>query len=551
MRRGVGVTGVIAIGKAYVLPELNTQQLPAVTDDAEREVERLSAAVAASRTQLAAIGAQADEETASIMAAHMTFLEDDSFNSHVMEMIRSHGYTAVRAIEIKARELRQMFSAMEDDYMRERASDINDVSDRVIRNLLGEPENLLARLSAGSIIVAQDLVPSQAARLSQSCVAGFVTEKGGKTSHTAIIARTLGLAAVVSCKGILAQVKTGDLLIVNAVSGEVFICPTEEQIDRNRKLSKEYEKLSTLAETAKGWALERNDGGPVQVLANIGSVEEAKQAKACGADGIGLFRSEFPFMYRRAMPTEEEQFQAYKSVTELFNPAPVIVRTLDIGGDKRLTYLDMPEEENPFLGLRGIRLCLRHEALFRTQLRALLRAASHGNLKIMFPMISHLSELRQAKALLAQCRQELVDEGHLISDVPVGMMVEIPAAALCAAEFAAEVDFFSIGTNDLVQYTLAADRGGGELSELYDERHPAVLRLIADTIGAARQAGIPCGVCGEMAGDPAAIGTLCAHGLDAYSVAPAIIGRTKCSLLTQDTVRSAQADEDFLQRLRC
>ena len=550
MKRGVGVTDAIVIGRAYVLPQPNMAPLPALTEDVDREVELLLAAVAASREQLAAIAAKAGEETAGIMAAHITFLEDDSFNEHVAQLIYSHGYTAVKAVEIKTKELCGMFDAMQDDYMRERAADIEDVSHRVIRTLLGEAENPLAELPPETIIVAQDLMPSQMAQLDRANVHGFVTEQGGKTSHTTIMARSMGIAAVVGCKGVTEQVKTGDMVIVNAVSGEVFMNPSQEQLDRQRGLKAAHDKLCLLAETAQDWTLRKKDGGKILVGANIGDVEEAVRAKAGGADGIGLFRTEFLFMHRREMPTEEEQFHAYKSVAELFGTAPVVMRTLDVGGDKRLPYLCLPAEENPFLGLRGIRLCLKHEALFCTQLRAMLRAASYGNLSIMFPMIGHLDELHQAKVLLKRCRAELVSEGVAVSAVPVGMMVEVPAAALCAEAFAAEVDFFSIGTNDLVQYTLAVDRGNGELNDLCNHSHPAVLRLIAETVKAAHQAGISCGICGEMAGDPVALEALSRYGLDEYSVAPTIVGRTKCALLTQEQIESSQADEDFLRRLR-
>ena len=549
MKRGIGVTDAIAIGKAYVLPEPDMEHLPARTDDAEGEVERLFAAVQASRMQLAAIAAQADNETANIMRAHITFLEDDSFNEHAAQMIRTQGYTAEKAIAVTAQRLGDMFRTMEDDYMRERASDISDVSGRVIRTLLGEPESPLGKLPPETIVVARDLVPSQTAQLNRENVAGFVTELGGKTSHTAIMAQAKGIAAVVACAGILAQVKTGDEVIVNALTGEVFVNPTQEELAQQRRRKETHERLGRLAETAKDWTLRKKDGGTILVAANIGNVEEAKQAKANGADGIGLFRSEFLFMNRRESPTEEEQFQVYRTAVDLFAPAPVVIRTLDVGGDKCLPYLDMPTEKNPFLGVRGIRLCLQHEDLFRIQLRALLRAGSYGNLKIMFPMISHMSELRRAKELLAQCQQELRDEGVDAAEVSVGMMIEVPAAAVCAEAFAKEVDFFSIGTNDLTQYTLAVDRGNAALNELCDYMHPAVLRLISQTIAAAHRVGISCGMCGEMAGDAAALELLSGYGLDTYSVSPGSIGRTKCGLLMQEQVCCSEADEGFLERL--
>ena len=550
MKCGIGVTDAIAIGNAYVLPERNTNHLPALADDVEEEVERLYAAVKASREQLAAIAAVSDDETAEIMRAHMTFLADGSFNDDAAALIRKQRYTAVKAIAVTAKELCDLFRSIENDYMRERASDISDVSERVIRTLLGEQESQLAKLPPETIVVAQDLLPSQAAQLDRENVVGVVTELGGKTSHTAIMMRSMGIAAVVGCREILQQVKTGDCVIVNAHSGEVFVNPAPEQLEQQRRAKQAHDRLGSLAEAAKGWTLRKQDGGQILVAANIATVEEAKLAKANGADSIGLLRSEFLFMNRRDMPTEEEQFQAYKSVAEMFGGAPVIVRTLDIGGDKQLPYLEMPAQANAALGERGIRLCLRHEGLFRTQLRALLRAASYGNLKIMFPMIGHMSELRRAKELLAQCRQELTEEGLAPAPLPVGMMVEVPAAAVCAEEFAGEVDFFSIGSNDLTQYTLAADRGSDRLGELFDHMHPAVLRLIIQTIAAAQKAGIPCGMCGEMAGDSAALELLSRHGLDEYSVSLGSIGRIKCALLMQEQVFCAEADADFLKRLR-
>jgi phosphotransferase system enzyme I (PtsI) len=541
---GIGGTERVALGIAWVLKKSGSS---GNTDPSPEEKAlgpgELAAALEISREQLRHLIAALPAQEGEIFSTHLNLLEDPAFTREPVERMEKTGCNAAEAIRQASEELQQSFQEFDDPYLRERAADIRDVGDRILRNLRGEREEDLRSLPPHTILVAADLSPSQTAHLDPRQVRGIVTEEGGKTSHAVIIAGVMNLAAVVGCRNLLSVVKTGDLLFVDAPNGKVYVNPDEEQVKDCREKTEEFAQKEREYQKIGAIRIFRKEGGQVLVTANIGSPAEAELALQKGADGIGLFRTEFLFMDREEMPGEEEQCKAYQKAAEIFAGKPVVIRTLDIGGDKPLPYLNMNREENPFLGLRAIRLCFAYEPLFRTQLKALLRAAAgNGNIGIMFPMISSPGELRAAKAVLEDCKEELTRAGlPFLPNPKVGMMVEIPAAAILADEFAGEVDFFSIGTNDLTQYTLAVDRGNPAVSSLYDCMHPAVTALVKGTAEAARRRGIPCFMCGEMASAPEAIPLLVQYGIDEFSVSIDRIPRTKEILLRQEHLRVEKA----------
>ncbi|POP33414.1 phosphoenolpyruvate--protein phosphotransferase [Lactonifactor longoviformis] len=460
------------------------------------------------------------KEEAAIFEAHCSILRDEELIRPIVEEIQK-GKTAVKAIEEVIEGHIRIFQGMKNEYMRQRAGDLQDIKVQLQRTILGIAVPDLSELKEDAVIISRDIAPSVTGSMDLAHVAGMVMEGGGRTSHTSILARTLEIPAVVGVKGILDYAEDGDVAAVDGESGEVYLNPSEEtcrafreRIARERKRKEKRQRLAQLpCRTA--------DGREIKLYGNIGTPGETERALICGAKGIGLLRSEFLYLSRDRIPREEEQYQAYASVLEAMGDAPVIVRTLDIGGDKEVPALGLEKEENPFLGLRAIRLCRAEEELFTTQIRALLRASEKGNLHIMFPMISSLEELRWAKERVGQCREQLIREGIAVKNkIPMGIMVEIPSTAVLAEAFAEECDFFSIGTNDLIQYTLAVDRGNDKVSQLYSFYHPSVLRLIRYTIEGAHEKGIPCGMCGEAAGDKKMIPLLIGLGLDEFSMSP-------------------------------
>ncbi|MCG0238591.1 MAG: phosphoenolpyruvate--protein phosphotransferase [Firmicutes bacterium] len=499
-------------------------------EEAPAEVERLRAALARAEEELAALEAETrqrlGEEKAGILGAQRMMLQDPALVEAMVRRITEEHLGAEAACLKACEEQAAVLAALDDPYLAERAADVRDVGRRVVRCLTGAAESGLPKgLPPGAVLVAEDLLPSETASLDVQKVGAIVLERGGRTSHTVLIARALGIPVVVGAAGITGVVADGELLLVDGDQGTVVVAPEPERVQAYQAARAEAERERERLLALRDLPGATRDGHRVQVAANIGEPGEVAGVLAAGAEGIGLFRTEFLFLHREAMPTEEEQFEAYRTVLEAVKPRPVIIRTLDIGGDKPLPYLDLPKEENPFLGVRAIRLCFREPELFRRQLRALLRASPYGNLWIMFPMISCLEELRRAKAELAAVREELVAAGVAVADrIPVGIMIETPAAAMAADLLARECDFFSIGTNDLVQYTMAADRGNPALGELADPFHPAVLRLIARTIEEGHRHGIPVGMCGDMAGQPLAIPLLVGMGIDELSMpAPAVL----------------------------
>jgi phosphotransferase system enzyme I (PtsI) len=532
MKKGIAASKGYAIGHVFVKTTDEVKITETKIDDIDAEKERLKAAVEASREQLTAIKEKAEKEIgadkAAVFESHIMLLDDPEFTGAMETGVETNSINAEKAVSDVIDMYSAIFESMEDEYMKERGADVKDVGKRVIANLCGNADGGMGNLEENTVVVAHDLTPSDTAQLDKSKVIGFLTNIGGRTSHSAIMARTLEIPAVVGLNDITENVKNGDLIIVDGTEGFAIINPDEatvkEYTEKKKKYEEEKEELKKLIDLETV----TKAGKRVEVCGNIGKAKDVEAVLANGGDGVGLFRTEFLYMDRDVMPTEDEQFEAYKHVTETMGKRPVVIRTLDIGGDKKLPYLPLPEEMNPFLGFRAIRLCLGKKDIFKVQLRALLRASAFGNLKIMFPMISSLQEFLAAKELLKECMEELKAEGKAYNEsVDTGIMVEIPAAAVMADELAKHVDFFSIGTNDLIQYTIAADRMNENVSYLYDPMHPAVLRLIKMTIEAAHKEGKWCGMCGEMAGDEKAIPTLVEYGLDEFSMSASSILNAK------------------------
>ena len=533
MFKGIAASNGIVIGKAFVVtdikPEVPRKKVSAEQIDLEKY--RLQQAGAATREQLTQIRAnladKAGEKEAQIFDAHLMLLDDPMLADAINEAI-AKGSNAEAAVHDAGETFAEVFAAMDDDYMRERAADVRDISTRWVNNLLGIETGSLGSMAEPAIVFAHNLAPSDTAQMDKAMVLAFVTEIGGRTSHSAIMARSLEIPAVVGVGKFEARVNNGDSVIVDGSSGEVLVNPNQATLEdyRNRQLllAKRKEELSQL----KDLPAETTDGRRFELAANIGTPSDVEGALANGAQGVGLYRTEFLYMDRQEMPSEDEQFEAYSKVLKGFGKLPVIIRTLDIGGDKELSYLKMDKELNPFLGNRAIRLCLANPEIFKVQLRAILRAGVYGNPWIMLPMVAILDEVRWTKDLLREVEGELEAEGaEFTRDYKLGIMIEIPAAAVQADHFAREVDFFSIGTNDLIQYTCAVDRMNEKVSYLYDPFNPAVLRLIEQVITAAKAQGIMVGMCGEMAGEPLAAPLLMAMGMDEFSMSASSIPQVK------------------------
>ncbi|HCS11364.1 MAG TPA: phosphoenolpyruvate--protein phosphotransferase [Clostridiales bacterium] len=527
--KGLGVSPGIGIGKAFIIDKGPINIIKNYVNDAEKELDRLMTAFETAKEQLKELYISSidelGEKEAQIFKSHEMMLEDDTFISDVENRIKEEGVNAEFALNETSNVYIEMFQNIEDEYLRERSEDIKDVMNRVIRILMGITRVDFSHLEENSIIVAKDLTPSDTAQIDRTKVAAMITEMGGKTSHAAIIARIMGIPTVVGLNNIIDKIKAGDTVICDGRTGKVLINPNAKQLFHfNKKKNKEDEIKNELRNQI-GLPSVTKDGFKVSLSANIGTPNDVDMVLENDAEGIGLFRSEFIFMNRDHQPTEDEQFEQYKEVLTKMGDKPVIIRTLDIGGDKNVPYIDIPKEMNPFLGYRAIRLCLGNVEVFRTQLRAILRASVYGNVKIMIPMISTMKELKDSKKILQQAKDELQKEGiKFKNDIEIGTMIEIPSAAIISDLLAKEVDFFSIGTNDLIQYTMAVDRMNSKLSYLYSQYHPALLRLIKGIIDNAHNAGIWVGMCGEAAGDPKLIPVLVGMGLDEFSMnAPSIL----------------------------
>ncbi len=533
--KGIGTSSGIGIGKVFLFkepeikiikqniedPNLEITRFEDALNDAIKEIDKLH------QLTLRNIG----ENEAEIFIAHRMMLEDPEFISGVKDKIECEKVNAEFAVNEVVDFYVSLFENIEDEYLKARAVDLKDVSKRLLRVLLGIISTDLSIIDEKSIVVAEDLTPSDTAQMNKEMVVGIVTELGGRTSHTSIIARTLEIPAIAGVKDITKLVNHGDHMIINGDSGEILINPSMDEIvkyeDKAHELTEFKKKLSSIKDKE---SLSK-DGHKVEIAGNIGTPNDIDKVIENGGEGVGLYRTEFLYMDRDRLPSEEEQFEAYKVVAEKLGKRPLVIRTLDVGGDKDLPYLNLPKEMNPFLGYRAIRLCLDRKDIFRTQLRAILRASSFGNIKIMFPMISSLTEVREGKAIIEEVKADLRKENiPFDKDIEIGIMVEIPAVAIHSRVFAKEVDFFSIGTNDLIQYTLAVDRGNQDIAYLYNQYHPSVLNLINMTIENGHKEGIWVGMCGEAAGDKKLLPVLLAMGLDEFSMSASSILRSRYDL---------------------
>ncbi len=550
--KGIAASAGIAIAKTFILknPDLSFER--STVSDKEAEKKKLNDALEVSKKELTSIKETAERELgkdkAEVFAAHLMFLSDPEFVGQITSKIDDDSLSAEAALDDVSSFFIQMFESMKDnDYMRERAADVRDVSKRLLAHLLGVSFTSPASITEETVIIAEDLTPSDTAQLNRKYVKGFATDIGGRTSHSAIMSRSMEIPAVVGTKTVMAQAKEGQLAIIDGLNGQVILDPSEEEVAAYKAKQAAYKEQQAEWKKLVSEPTKTADDAHVILGANIGNPGDVEGVVNNGGEAVGLYRTEFLYMGRDKLPTEDEQFDAYKEVLEKMENKPVVIRTLDIGGDKKLSYLPLPEEMNPFLGFRAIRLCLERQDIFRTQLRALLRASAYGKLRIMFPMIATIDEFRQAKAILLEEKEKLVAAGTNVSDdLQVGMMMEIPAAAVLADRFAKEADFFSIGTNDLIQYTMAADRMNEHVSYLYQPCNPSILRLVSNIIDAAHKEGHWAGMCGEMAGDATAIPLLLALGLDEFSMSATSILPARSQLLKLSKEELAKHKEAFL-----
>lgn len=550
--KGIAASDGIGIAKAYLLidPDLSFEKK--TIDDPAAEYERVEKAFSASIADLATIKQNAksrlSDEELEVFDAHIAILSDPEMKSQIKDEIESQHVSAEEAMTDVTTNFTNVLAAMTDNkYMQERAADVKDVAKRALSHLLGKQLPDIASISEPVVIIAKEITPSDTSQMDAKFVKGLATDLGGRTSHAAIMARTLRIPAVVGAEDVTSTIKNGDMVIVDGLHGDIIVDPSQAQIDEYQAKADSFEKER--AEWAKlvDAPSVSKDGQHFEIAANIGTPDDVVDAVKQGADGVGLFRSEFLYMSSDHLPTEDEQFEAYKKAVVGMQGKPVVVRTLDIGGDKPLNYLPLPEEMNPFLGYRAIRICLHRPDIFKTQLRALIRASKFGPVEIMFPMIATLAELRQAKAIYQECKDELQkDYPGLGDNVKIGMMIEVPLAALYADQLAKEVDFFSIGTNDLIQYCFAADRGNDAVSYLYQPLNPAFLRLIKHVIDAAHANNTKAAMCGEMAGDQLAMPLLLGMGLDEYSMSASSILRTRSMMKDLDTKECAKWANDAI-----
>ena len=555
MLKGIAASDGVAVAKAYLLVQPDLTFSKATVEDTAAEEARLDAALAKSTEelqQIREIAAQSlGEAEAQVFDAHLMVLSDPEMVGQIKQNIKDNSVNAESALKEVTDMYIGMFEAMEDNaYMQERAADIRDVAKRILAHLLGVTLPNPSMIDEEVVVVAHDLTPSDTAQLDRNFVKAFVTDIGGRTSHSAIMARSLEIPAIVGTKEITAKVKEGDILAVNGIEGDVIIDPTDEQKAEFEKAGADYAAQKAEWEKLKNAETVTADGKHFELAANIGTPKDLVGVHNNGGEAVGLYRTEFLYMDSPDFPTEDDQYEAYKAVLEGMEGKPVVVRTMDIGGDKELPYLQLPHEMNPFLGYRALRISLSEQGdeMFRTQMRALLRASVHGNLRIMFPMVATLKEFRAAKAIFEEEKQKLISEGKEVSDtIQVGIMIEIPAAAVLADKFAKEVDFFSVGTNDLIQYTMAADRMNERVSYLYQPYNPSILRLIKNVIDAAHAEGKWAGMCGEMAGDQTAVPLLVGMGLDEFSMSATSILKTRSLMKRLDTAKMAELADRALK----
>lgn len=552
MIKGKGISEGIAIGRAIVLKKEKIKIEKNKVKDASVELEKLQisldSVIKETKEAIENLKLNSNNEQVKILEAYLMILQDETLMEKSKQLIIKEEVDCVYAVEEGMNEIINNFKNINDEYISERAKDIEDIKNRIISKILKIKENSLIEIEPNTIIVTQELTTSDTAKINMKNISGIISEIGGTNSHVSIIARNKQIPMVIRIENIDSKIKNGDILIINGSTGEVYINPSNEEMMKYKKLQIEERNEKVKLEEYKNKIAETKDGYKVEVSCNIGKTDDVKEAINVGADGIGLFRTEFLFMDSDQMPTEEQQFESYKKIAENMNYKLSTIRTLDAGGDKNIPYLNLDKEDNPFLGYRAIRLCLGNIEIFKTQLRAILRASAFGNLAIMFPMISTIDELRQAKKILEECKKELQLKNIKYNpEIKIGMMIEIPAAAIMAESFAKECDFFSIGTNDLIQYTLAAERGNTKIANLYTKNHPAVIKLIKQTIESAHKNGIFCGMCGEAASNFQYIPLLIGMGLDEFSMNSSAILQAKKTITELNKKECEKLVDEILQ----
>ncbi len=532
MFKGIAGSEGIGIGRVVIIEEHEAVIEDKTITDVDAEIQRVQSAIEKFvnvTTEMAdKMEATVGAKDADILRGHIMLLRDPTIEEQIVALIRSEKVTAEKALDQVLEQTAELFAQIPDELLQQRATDFRDIKTRIVKILLGIEELDISAVPAGTVLVAKDLTPSMAAGIVPENIAGVLTEVGGRTSHSAILARAMEIPAVLSIEGICSQVKNGDMVVLDGTRGEAIVNPDEAAVSEYEKKLEEYKKDKELLKKYTGKPTVSKDGTKVELVCNIGKPEDAKKVVECDGEGIGLFRTEFLFMDRDSLPTEEEQFEAYKSVAETLAGKPVIIRTLDIGGDKEIPYLGLEKEDNPFLGFRAIRFCLQRKDIYETQLKALVRASAFGKIKVMVPLVTGVDELRQVKAMIADIMKEYDAAGVAYNkDLEVGVMMETPAACLMADALAKEAAFFSIGTNDLTGYTMAVDRGNAKVAYLYSAYNPAVLRAIKRIIECGKKEGIMVGMCGEAAADEKLIPLLLAFGLDEFSVSATSVLRTR------------------------
>lgn len=564
MYKGIAGSEGIGIGKVVLIEEHEINIENKRVEDTDTELARLQAAIEKFVTDTTAMAEKMDvtvgKKDADILRGHIQMLQDPMIEEQVSALIISGKISAEMAVDQVLEQTAEMFAEIPDELLQQRATDFRDIKTRMVKILLGIEDVDISQVPAGTVLVARDLTPSMTAGINPDNIEGILTEVGGRTSHSAILARAMEIPAVLSIDNICSLVKNGDDVVLDGASGEAIVNPDEATVEKFKEMYKEYQAEKALLKAYAGQPSVTKDGTKVELVCNIGKPEDAKKAVECDGEGIGLFRTEFLFMDRDTIPTEEEQFEAYKIVAEAMKGKPVIIRTLDIGGDKAIPYLGLEQEENPFLGFRAIRFCLQRKDIYETQLKALVRASAFGKIKIMVPLVTGVDELRQVKAMVAEIMEAYDKEGvDYNKNIEIGVMMETPAACMMADALAKEAAFFSIGTNDLTGYTMAVDRGNAKVAYLYSTYNPAVLRAIKRIIECGKKEGIMVGMCGEAAADPKLIPLLLAFGLDEFSVSATSVLKTRktisdcdvaeCKALA-DKVMQCVTEEEVLEILK-